>query len=214
MAVILIGAGGHAGVVAEALRRLGRPIAAVCVETGASGVFAGLPVQGLEALSALHRTGFDEVHVAIGQPQARARLGTALLARGFRLATIVHPAACVADTAELGAGAFVAAGSIVGPSVRIGARAIVNHRCSVDHDAEVGADAHLAPGVLTGGYARIGARSWLGLGTVLRDRVEVGDDSFVGAGSLVLAAIPPRVLAYGQPARVIRPLDQGSWPYP
>lgn len=214
MAVILIGAGGHAGVVAEALARLGRPIAAVCVESGAGGIFAGLPVQGFDALPALQVAGHTEAHIAIGQPMARARLGAQLLAQGFRLASVVHPAACVAGSAVLDDGVFVAAGAIIGPGVRIGARAIVNHRCSVDHDAEVGEDAHLAPGVLTGGYARIGARSWVGLGALLRDRVEVGAGSFIGAGSLVLRSIPAGVLAYGQPARVVRALADGDWPYP
>lgn len=104
MAVILIGAGGHAGVVADALARLGQPIAAVCAESGAGGSFAGLPVQGFEALPGLRAAGHAEAHIAIGQPAARARLGAQLLAQDFRLATIVHPAACVADSAMLGEG--------------------------------------------------------------------------------------------------------------
>lgn len=214
MAVILIGAGGHAGVVADALALGGRKIAAVCVEGAAVGQFAGLPIRGFDALPALAGEGHAEVHVAIGQPQARARLGAMLQAQGFRLATIIHPAACVSTSATLGEGVFVAAGAIVGPGARVGARVIVNHRCSLDHDTEVSEDAHLAPGVLTGGYARVGARSWIGLGAVLRDRVEVGADSFVGAGSLVLKSIPAGVLAYGQPARVVRNLAEGDWPYP
>jgi sugar O-acyltransferase (sialic acid O-acetyltransferase NeuD family) len=214
MAVILIGAGGHAGVVADALRRQGQTIAAICVEQGAGGVFAGLPVQDFAALPGLRAAGYIDAHVAIGQPMARARLGALLVAQGFRLASIVHPAACVSDSAIVADGVFIAAGAIVGPGARVGARAIINHRCSLDHDAEVGADAHLAPGVVTGGYARIGARCWIGLGTVLRDRVDIGDDSFIGAGSLVLRPVPAGVLAFGQPARVVRRLDDGNWPYP
>lgn len=214
MAVILIGAGGHAGVVADALMACGRTIAAVCVEGVAGGQFAGLPIRGLDDLPALGREGHAEVHVAIGQPRARARLGLWLQAQGFRLATIIHPAACISPSACVAEGVFVAAGTIIGPRARIGARAILNHRCSLDHDAEVSEDAHLAPGVLTGGYARVGARSWIGLGTVLRDRVEIGADSFIGAGSLVLKSIPDRALAYGQPARVVRALADGDWPYP
>ncbi len=214
MAVILIGAGGHAGVVADALAAQGVRIAAVCAELGVGASFAGQVVQGLDALPGLRAAGHVQAHVAIGQPGARARLGALLTESGFRLATVVHPFACVSPSATLDDGAFIAAGGIVGPRARIGARAIVNHRCSLDHDTEVGEDAHLAPGVLTGGYARIGARSWVGLGVVLRDRAEIGADSFVGAGSLVLKSVPPAVLAYGQPARVVRNLVDGDWPYP
>ncbi|MCU0757026.1 MAG: NeuD/PglB/VioB family sugar acetyltransferase [Xanthomonadales bacterium] len=214
MAVILIGAGGHASVVADALAVTGVRIAAVCAERGIGASFAGQRVQSLEALPELRVAGHVHAHVAIGQPMVRARLGAALSAAGFRLCSVVHPRACVSPSAEVGEGAFIAAGVIIAPGVRIGARAIINHRCSLDHDTAVGEDAHLAPGVLTGGHARIGARSWVGLGAVLRDRAVIGAGSFIGAGSLVLKSIPEAVLAYGQPARVVRSIAEGDWPYP
>jgi maltose O-acetyltransferase len=36
--------------------------------------------------------------------------------------------------------------------------------------------------------------------------VTIGDDTTIGAGSIVLKDVPPRVLAAGTPSRVIRPL--------
>jgi acetyltransferase-like isoleucine patch superfamily enzyme len=49
---------------------------------------------------------------------------------------------------------------------------------------------------------------FLGLGAVVLKGVTIGRGTFVAAGSIVTASLPPMVLAAGNPARVIRPLDQ------
>lgn len=47
---------------------------------------------------------------------------------------------------------------------------------------------------------------WLGARVILMSGVTVGKDACVGAGSVVTADVPPRTLAAGVPARVIREL--------
>ena len=57
------------------------------------------------------------------------------------------------------------------------------------------------------GYAiSIGSRVWLGGGVVVCPGVTIGDDVVVGAGSVVVRDLPDRVIAVGNPARVIREL--------
>lgn len=50
----------------------------------------------------------------------------------------------------------------------------------------------------------------VGMGSILMDNARVGAQSIIGAGSLVTAGtiIPPRSLAFGRPARVVRALDE------
>jgi len=52
----------------------------------------------------------------------------------------------------------------------------------------------------------IGDNVWLGIRTMVLPGVTIGADSVVGAGSVVTHDIPPRSLAAGVPARVIRSL--------
>ena len=48
--------------------------------------------------------------------------------------------------------------------------------------------------------------SWIGANTVILAGVTIGENSVVGAGSIVTRDIPPRVVAAGNPAKVIRTL--------
>jgi maltose O-acetyltransferase len=52
----------------------------------------------------------------------------------------------------------------------------------------------------------IGNRVWLGNRVMVLPGVTIGDDAVIGAASVVVGDIPPRALAVGNPARVIRTL--------
>jgi len=51
---------------------------------------------------------------------------------------------------------------------------------------------------------RIGDNVWIGAGVTLLDGVEIGSDVVVGAGAVVTETIPPRTIAVGIPAKVVR----------
>lgn len=53
---------------------------------------------------------------------------------------------------------------------------------------------------------RIGNNVWLGGGVIVCPGVIIGDNTVVGAGAIVTRNLPPNVLAYGNPARVVRSL--------
>jgi maltose O-acetyltransferase len=52
----------------------------------------------------------------------------------------------------------------------------------------------------------IGDNVWIGARVIVLGGVTIGDDSCIGAGSVVVDDVPPRTLAAGVPARVIRSL--------
>ena len=52
----------------------------------------------------------------------------------------------------------------------------------------------------------IGSRVWLGGGVIVRPGVTIGDDIVVGSGAVVVKDLPDRVVAVGNPARVVREL--------
>ena len=62
------------------------------------------------------------------------------------------------------------------------------------------------PGPMKIGVAAvsIGARCWIGMQSLIMKGVTIGDEAIVAAGSVVATDIPARVLAGGNPARVIK----------
>jgi maltose O-acetyltransferase len=53
----------------------------------------------------------------------------------------------------------------------------------------------------------IGSDVWIGGGAIICPGVTIGEGSTIGAGSVVTRDVPPRVVAAGNPCRVIRSLD-------
>jgi maltose O-acetyltransferase len=113
-----------------------------------------------------------------------------------------------------------------GTNISIGARFYANFDCVILDPAAVviGDDVFFGPGVhiYTATHpidsrerikgpelahpVRIGSRCWIGGRAVILPGIAIGDDTTIGAGSVVTRAVPARVLAAGNPCRVIRTL--------
>lgn len=81
----------------------------------------------------------------------------------------------------------------------------------VDHDAPVDIGKNVTVGhqcLLHG--CKIEQGALIGMGSTILNHAVIGENSLIGAGSLVTEGkqIPPNVLAFGRPAKVIRPLTE------
>ena len=98
-------------------------------------------------------------------------------------------------------------------TVRLGRRVrIWHHGGMVLHAASIGDDVHVRQNT-TFGIARrdqlhqlpvIGDRVDIGCGAVILGAITVGHDSVIGANAVVLKDVPPRSVAVGVPAKVIK----------
>jgi UDP-perosamine 4-acetyltransferase len=201
--LVLVGAGGHAKVVIEVARAQGRfAIVGVVDPRPPADRVLGVPVLGGdEALPRLRAEGVAWAFVALGGNAARERIGGALRAAGFRLATLVHPGAEVMPSARVGEGVVAMPRVVVGAEARVEDLAILNTGAVVEHDNLIGAAAHVAPGVALAGNVRVGARALVGVGSAVRPGVSIGADAVVGAGSAVVADVPAGATVGGAPAR-------------
>ncbi len=209
--LLVWGASGHAKVVADAAIRSGLYevvgfLDDVSPERAGSRVLGELAVLGgAEQLERARAGGIAHVVVGIGDNAARQRVAARAKGAGFALATVIHPAAVVADSCTLGEGSFVAAGAVLNPDVSCGTLVIVNTGATVDHDCRLGDAVHVSPGAHIAGKVTIGDRAWIGVGAAVRDGMLIGADTVVGAGAAVVHDLPAGVLAYGVPARVRAP---------
>jgi len=96
-----------------------------------------------------------------------------------------------------------------GAGITIGARALIGARVTIyDSDFHELHPARRRGGTPKTRHVDIGENAFIGDGVTVLKGVSVGADSVVGAGSVVTSSIPPRVVAAGNPARVVRELTE------
>ena len=209
-ALLILGCGGHAKVVAETALALGRftSIAFVddrCSLPGDLPPVLGWPVLGplSHALEPSLHNQFAAAVVAIGHAATRLHWQLQLFAVGYELPVLIHPSAWVSPSAQIGPGSVLFAQVVVQAQARIGAGAILNTSCSVDHDVQLADGVHICPGVHIAGEVQVGERSWIGIGASVIQQVRIGNDVTIGAGAAVVGDLPDGVTAVGVPARVL-----------
>lgn len=204
---IVVGAGGHALVVADALLASGQKV------IGFTDADASRHGQRLCGLSVL---GKDEDVLAEFQPtQVRLANGIGgvggasrrqgvqhrLEARGWVFGAVQHPSSIASPFACIGRAAQLLARSVVQPGAVLGDGCIVNTGAVVEHDCLIGDFVHVAPGALLCGGVRVAALSHIGAGAVILQSVQLGPDTIVGAGAVVIRDFVGAGTLIGSPAK-------------
>jgi UDP-N-acetylbacillosamine N-acetyltransferase len=210
--LVIWGAGGHALVVADIIRLNGDYeivgfLDDVNLQRHNTELYGATILGGQEQLDSLRRKGVRHLIFGFGHCKARLTLTEFVRAKGFSLATAIHPKAIVATDAFIGAGTVIAAGAIINPGSKIGENAIVNTAASVDHECFVDDGAHVGPGARLAGRVVVERAAWIGVGAIAIDGVRIGANSLIGAGGVVVNDIPEGVVAYGNPAKVVRKVE-------
>jgi sugar O-acyltransferase (sialic acid O-acetyltransferase NeuD family) len=197
---IIIGAGGHASVIAGMLRSLDAPILGI-TDRDQSRVGArilDIPILGDDGVIG----GFDAERIRLANglgisPSAakdrppdpgtslRRRIYQKLSTAGFAFPVLKHPSASVANEVDIAGGAQIMAGAVVQPRAVIGENAVINTAASVDHDCIIGAHAFVAPGAILCGTVHIGAGALIGAGAIILPGVAIGENAVIGAGACV-----------------------------
>ena len=207
--VLLLGAGGHAAVAADALiqAQAGSPgmelIGFLDDNPDLHGKFLfDREIMGpIKKLDQIHH---DAVFIAVGDNQHRKTIFLEMKERKERLINIIHPAAVVAPDVELGEGVLICAGAVINPSVTVGNNVIINTSSSVDHHNQIADHVHIGPGVNLGGEVVIAEGALLGIGAAVSPGRKIGSWSVVGAGACVIRDVSAGDIVAGVPAKSIQ----------
>ncbi len=155
--------------------------------------------------AAAHPDGPAEAFLGVNKPASKQAVFAAFAGRDLAFTSVVHRSAAISSTAVLGAGVHVNSLVSIAAHTTLARFVSLNRNVSVGHHVQVDEFATINPGANIAGFVRIGARALIGMGVNVVDGVTIGADSVIGAGSLVTRDIPPGVVAYGQPCRIVRP---------
>ncbi len=193
--IIIIGGGGHAKVLIDAIVTIGifniKGILDPKIKVGT--IVGGFPVIGSDEL--LFDDSFGGTCLALGvgimkgSDDTRRRIYARFSEMKYVFPAIRHGTAIVARDAVIGDGVQIMAGAIVQPCAKIGSNSIVNTSAVVEHDCNIAAHCHIAPGAILGGGVSVGEESMVGLGARVLPGVKIGRNVTVGAGTIVLSEV-------------------------
>lgn len=123
----------------------------------------------------------------------------------IELVSAIHPSSLVMDTAILGNGICINCNCFIGYKSEIGDGVIINTGSQIDHHNVLKKCSQTDPATILAGNVTLEERVHVHIGVKIINRITIGQGSIIGAGSLVLKNIPKDVIAYGHPARVIKP---------
>jgi UDP-perosamine 4-acetyltransferase len=170
---------------------------------------ANAPVLGSDetGIAAAHRDGVRHAVVAVGAPWLRASLRALATARGFELMNAIHPSAIVSPGVQLGRGVVIEAGSVLSDNPQLGDNVWIGLAAMVSHDTTIGADCSIGGRAAVGAEVTVGEQTQIGMGSIVQSGKRIGSFTIVGSGANVIADIPDRVVAVGNPAKVIKKRD-------
>ena len=193
--LIIIGAGGHGKVIADAALKNG--YTNICyIDDHAKGEIMGFPIIGTcEDIERLNDENTDFI-IGIGNNDVRKKVAET---HDLNWVSIVHPSAQIAFNAEIGKGTVVMANAVVNVGATIGEHCIINTGAIVEHDNMIENYVHISPNVALGGTVRIGELTHIGIGATVINNVDVCSGCTIGAGAVVVKDLKTKGTYIGVP---------------
>jgi UDP-perosamine 4-acetyltransferase len=206
--IVIVGGGGHAAVLVDALRVAGtvNVIGYVALREGA---LSRLGIEWLGKDDVMRRLVSRGIrHAVLGVAGAasndpRRDLFETWRAAGFTFADVIHPRSTIAGNVAHDPGLQIFAGAVINIGARLGSNVIINTNATVEHDCEIGDHAHIAPGATLCGGVVVGDGTLVGAGSVVTPGVRLGRGVIVGAGSTVVRDVADGLTVAGNPATLL-----------
>jgi sugar O-acyltransferase (sialic acid O-acetyltransferase NeuD family) len=204
--ILIVGAGGHAKVVADILLTACNDQFELMGFLDDDPKLWGSTYQGYTVLGNLRRLKsipHDAVVVAIGSNRIRADLFEELRITGEEFVVTCHSAASIGTGIRIGKGTMICGSAIINTESEIGDNVILNTNAIIEHHCKIGNHSHIAPGSILGGNVNVGEGVLVGLGACVLPGVKLGNWSTIGAGAVVNRNVKNGDTVVGVPARSI-----------
>ena len=199
--VIVIGAGGHAKVIVDIVRKSGDNLVGFLDDSKESGTEC-FDAFILGTTDSYAEYADKEFIIAVGNNAVREQLAQKM--QGVSFYTAIHPTAVIGEGVSIGKGTCVMANAVVNADAKIGNHCIVNTASVVEHDNILSDYVHISPAAALAGTVTVGERTHLGIGSCVKNNITICADVTVGAGGVVVKNITEAGTYVGVPARKVK----------
>lgn len=200
--VIIIGAGGHAKVIADIIEKSGDEIVGFLddnKELGTTVINNYKIIGDLNNRFTMVVTKKDvEFIIAIGDNRKREEISHS---PNLKFYTAIHPSAQIGLDVEIQEGTVVMANSCINSSAKIGKHCIINTGSIIEHDNIIEDCVHISPNAALGGTVKIGENTHVGIGSIVKNNITICRNCIIGAGAVVVKDILKEGTYVGVPAK-------------
>lgn len=138
------------------------------------------------------------------------------------MSSFIHPQAVVIGEVEIGNNCYVGAGAVVRGDygkIAVGNGSNIQENCTIHSEPETIAileeNVLVGHGAIVHGPCLIKSNATIGMGAIVSSNTEVGEKSLLAAGSILPPGknVPSRKVAMGNPARVVKEMDDYNLVY-
>lgn len=201
--VVIIGAGGHAKVIADIVYKSHDNIIGFLDDNPSiqeKKVYLDKKVIG----TTKDIDKYKEYYFIIGIGNNSIRENIAI-SHDLKWYIAIHPRAIIASEVLIEGGSVVMAGAIINTGTKIGKHCIINTKSSIDHDNIIEDYVHVSPGATLAGTVHIKEKTWICAGATIINNITIDKNNIIGAGSVVIKNIEEENGTYvGVPVRKIK----------
>jgi len=199
--VIIIGAGGHAKVIADIILKNNDTLLGFLDDNKSKNeIILGYPILG--KINDIHlfedKTAFI---IGIGDNFIRKSVSNK---HDVKWHTAIHPSANIGTDVDIKEGTVVMANAVINVSTKIGRHCIINTGVIIEHDNIISDYVNISSGTSLGGIVNIGECTFMGIGINVKNNINIINNCVIGAGATIVKNITESGTYVGIPARRIK----------
>ena len=203
--VVIIGAGGHAKVIADIIVKSGDRVYGFLDDNLEIGTTIANNEQfkiigKIEKINKLKENTNVEFVIAIGDNTVRKNIAENYNVKYY---TAIHPSSIIALDVSIEEGTVVMANTVINTSAKIGRHCIVNTGAIIEHDNIIENYVHVSPNATLCGTVKIGECTHIGANATVKNNIEICNKCIIGAGALVVKNINESGAYVGVPVKGI-----------
>ena len=196
--VIIIGAGGHAKVIADIVLKSNDILVGFLDDHLEKGThILGYEVLGDSSCAHLYQDCY--FIIGIGSNKVRYTLSKQLDVKWY---TAIHPKATIAIDVHIGEGSAVMANAVINTSAHIGKHCIINTGAIIEHDNMISDYVHVSVGAKLAGTVYVGKYTRIGIGAVVSNNLKICENCDIRAGAVVIKNLIKSGNYQGIPAKI------------